>query len=214
MIVGLLGFIGSGKGTAGQILKEVGFQPLSFASGVKDVASVMFNWRRELLEGDNDSSRYWREQPDEFWSEKFGRPFTPREALQKMGTEVGRNIFHENFWVDRLEKYIDSDENYVITDCRFFNEINFIHRMGGITIEIQRGVKPHWYDIARKANQGDVKAINFMHNQSGVHSSEWSWIGGEIDHVIDNNKDMDELKNNLIKKLASSFGSSIIGELK
>lgn len=214
MIVGLLGFIGSGKGTAGQMLKEVGFQPLSFASGVKDVTSVMFNWRRDLLEGDNESSRFWREQPDEFWSARFGRPFTPREALQKMGTEVGRDIFHENFWVDRLEKYVESGENYVITDCRFFNEINFIHRMGGTTIEIQRGVKPHWYDIARKANHGDVKAINFMHNQSGVHSSEWSWIGGDIDHIINNDGDMDDLKQNLLKCLRITYGSSIMSELK
>ncbi len=40
MIVGLLGFIGSGKGTAGDILKDLGFTPLSFAKGVKDVVKV------------------------------------------------------------------------------------------------------------------------------------------------------------------------------
>ena len=129
MIVGLLGFIGSGKGTAGQILKDVGFQPMSFASGVKDVASVMFGWRRDWLEGDTDASRMWREEPDEFWSKKFGRNFTPREALQKMGTEVGRDVFNKNFWVDRLERFIVPGKNYVITDCRFQNEIEFIQNI-------------------------------------------------------------------------------------
>ena len=47
MIVGLVGFIGSGKGTAGDILKDFGFQQISFAGGVKDIAAVMFDWPRD-----------------------------------------------------------------------------------------------------------------------------------------------------------------------
>jgi hypothetical protein len=216
MIVGLLGFIGSGKGTAGDILKDMGFTPVSFAKGVKDVAAEMFDWPRHLLEGDTEKSREWREQPDEFWSKEFGKDFTPRLALQLMGTEVGRDVFHKDFWVIKMKRYMlnNPDQNFVITDVRFQNEIEFVHDMSGILIEIQRGVKPHWYDIASKANNGDVKAQSFMENQSGVHASEWSWVGGYIDHVIDNNGSMEDLKNNLIRKLATSYGSSIIGELK
>jgi hypothetical protein len=63
MIVGLLGFIGSGKGTAGDILKDLGFTPVSFAKGVKDVTAEMFGWPRHLLEGDTQHSRDWREMP-------------------------------------------------------------------------------------------------------------------------------------------------------
>lgn len=213
MIVGLLGFIGSGKGTAGEILKEVGFRPISFASGVKDVTSVMFGWDRQLLEGNTDESRHWREQPDKFWSKKFGRDFTPREALQKMGTEAGRDIFHKNFWVDRLEKYLAPGEHCVITDCRFYNEIQFIHDRGGVLIEIERGVQPHWYTIASRANHGSIKEINFMHNESGVHPSEWSWIGGDIDHVVVNNGTVEDLKQNLLKCLTKSYGANTIHEL-
>ena len=40
MLVGVLGFIGSGKGTAGEILEDMGFTSLSFASNLKDVAAV------------------------------------------------------------------------------------------------------------------------------------------------------------------------------
>jgi hypothetical protein len=216
MIVGLLGFIGSGKGTAGDILKGMGFTPVSFAKGVKDVAAEMFGWPRHLLEGDTQASRDWREQPDKFWSSEFGKEFTPRLALQLMGTEVGRDVFHKDFWVIKLKKYIEDnpDQNYVITDVRFGNEMEFVHNHGGILIEIQRGIPPHWYDIAAKAYRGDIKAINFMHNDSGVHPSEWSWVGGHIDHTIENNGTMEDLKQNLIRKLASSYGSSIIGELK
>lgn len=216
MIVGLLGFIGSGKGTAGDILKDIGFTPVSFAKSVKDVAAEMFGWPRHLLEGDTEVSRKWREEPDAFWSKEFGKPFTPRYALQLMGTEVGRDVFHQDFWVIKLKKYITSnpDQNFVITDVRFRNEMEFVQQAGGILIEVQRGIKPHWYNIASKANRGDRAAENFMLNESGVHESEWRWIGGQIEHTIDNEGTLEDLKNNLIKKLELSYGSSIIRELK
>jgi hypothetical protein len=111
-----------------------------------------------------------------------------------------------------MKKYIESnsDQNFVITDVRFQNEIEFLNSNGGILIEIKRGITPHWYDIASKANRGDLGALNFMEKQSGVHASEWSWIGGHIDHTIDNEGTMEDLKNNILKCLKKSYGSSII----
>lgn len=215
MIVGLLGFIGSGKGTAGDILKDVGFTPISFAKSVKDVASEMFGWPRHLLEGDTQQSRQWRETPDTFWSKELGKNLTPRYALQLMGTEVGRNIFHEDFWIIRLKKYINQNPNanYVITDCRFANEMRFISDMGGVLIEIQRGNRPHWYDIAYKANRGDSHALKFMFERSEVHESEWRWIGGDIDYTIYNDGSLEDLKNNLMNCLTNSYGANTIHEL-
>jgi hypothetical protein len=216
MIVGLLGFIGSGKGTAGDMLKDMGFTPVSFAKGVKDVAAEMFGWPRHLLEGDTEQSREWREQPDKFWSKELGKDFTPRLALQLMGTEVGRDVFHKDFWIIKLKNYIQQNpnQNYVITDVRFQNEIEFVHSFNGVLIEIQRGLKPHWYEIAGKANRGDHKAERFMLEQSGVHESEWRWIGGYIDHHIDNAGSLEDLKKKLINCLTQSYGSSILSELK
>jgi hypothetical protein len=216
MIVGLLGFIGSGKGTAGDILKDTGFTPVSFAKGVKDVAAEMFGWPRHLLEGDTQQSREWREQPDSFWSKELGKDFSPRLALQLMGTEVGRDVFHKDFWVIKLKNYIQKNpnQNYVITDVRFQNEIQFVHSLNGILIEIKRGIKPHWYEVAGLANNGDWKAEQFMKNQSGVHESEWRWVGGEVDHQIENEGSLEELKNKLINCLTQSYGSSILSELK
>ena len=79
MLIGIVGLIGSGKDTVAQRLVEKhGYVRDSFAKSLKDAVSSMFNWDREMLEGDTTSSRHWREQPDKFWSERFGKPVTPR----------------------------------------------------------------------------------------------------------------------------------------
>ena len=53
MIVGLVGFIGAGKGTVADLLVERhNFIKESFANSVKDAVSVVFGWDRALLEGD------------------------------------------------------------------------------------------------------------------------------------------------------------------
>lgn len=214
MIVGLLGFIGSGKGTVGEILSDCGFHPISFATGVKDITSELFGWPRDLLEGSTEESRNFREVPDKFWSQEFGYEFTPRKALQLIGTEVGRDIFHTDFWVIKAKQKMHSLmseglKNFVFTDVRFPNEMKMIQEEGGISIEIRRGMQPHWYSIAEMANKGDLKAFQFM-KKEGIHESEWKWIGQNIDYQIDNNGTKEELKKKVETCLKHSFGSSII----
>lgn len=198
-VVGLVGFIGSGKGAAGDILCEYGYRKESFASGVKDVACIMFNWPRKMLEGDTEESRQWRETPDEFWSKRFGRDFTPREALQKMGTEVGRDVFHEDFWVLQMESRMRFyDDPIVITDVRFPNEINWIRKIGGKVYEVQRGKPPNWYNFLKYT---DPKRDNHMRfdamSDYGVHYSEWAWVGCVMDGVISNNGTLEDLTNKI-----------------
>ena len=60
MIIGVVGFIGSGKGTVADILQnDYGYQKISFADSLKDTVASVFSWPRELLEGDTDVSRMW-----------------------------------------------------------------------------------------------------------------------------------------------------------
>lgn len=214
MIVGVLGFIGSGKGTVGDILRDtLGFKKISFAGHVKDVAAVMFGWPRDLLEGETPESRKFREQTDTFWSAKMNKDFTPRLAMQLLGTEIGRNIFSENFWIDCLEKQINKKTgNYVITDVRFKNEIEWVTQQGGLLIEVQRGNKPHWYDIAARANRGCYAAEKNM-MESGIHQSEWRWIGRDVDVTIENSGTMEDLKEKIFSCLKTYYGSSIIDNM-
>ena len=187
MIIGFVGFAGSGKNTAGEILIGNGFVPISFASAVKDIVSVMFGWPRNLLEGDTSESRYFRETPDRFWSEKFGRPFTPREAMQKIGTEAGRQLFHPDLWILTLEKRLRPNENYVITDVRFPNEIEWITSLGGKVFEIKRGENPEWYENLTKMSEKNFIDKHLFMNKFDVHESEWAWVGHKgIDSIMEN----------------------------
>lgn len=213
MFVGVVGFIGSGKGAVGDILSKFDFGKISFASHLKDVTSVMFGWDRKLLEGDTVESREFREKIDPFWSKKLNREFTPRLALQLMGTEVGRNVFGADLWIHALENKIDKDENYVITDVRFQNEIDWIRNQKGILIEIRRGELPLWYKVAALANDGCDHSLRVMRD-IGIHESEWKWIGRQnVDHVIRNDGSLDDLEQSIISCLIMFYGHVIVDEL-
>ena len=103
-VIGLCGFIGSGKGTVGEILvEEHGFVRLSFAKRLKDAVGHLFNWDRELLEGVTKESREWREKVDPFWTSEFGFEVTPRLVLQRFGSECMRQGLHDNIWISMVK---------------------------------------------------------------------------------------------------------------
>lgn len=193
-IIGICGFIGSGKDTAADYLVNFhGFKRESFASTLKDAVSSVFGWDRDLLEGRTNEAREWREQEDSWWSARLGKTITPRLMLQLWGTEVCRRGFHDDIWIASLEnKLRSSKDNIVISDCRFPNEIKGLREQGATIIWIQRGVTPHWYDIASAANRGDTKARAWL-EQEGIHASEYSWAGTNFDVTIDNNKSIEHL---------------------
>ena len=199
MIIGLVGFIGSGKGTVGDIFESHGYIKDSFAKPLKDACSMMFGWPRELLEGDTEVSRKWREEPDTFWSEKFDYSFTPRYALQLMGTEAGRNVFHQDIWVMSLLNRAKG-KDVVVTDVRFKNEIEYIQNNGGRIVRVKRGDEPEWYNLAKDAADGFSSAIMGMKDK-GIHQSEWDWVGSEFNYTIYNNGTLDELGNEVVKVL-------------
>lgn len=202
MIIGICGFIGSGKDTAADYLVNFHeYRRESFANSLKDAVAAIFGWDRELLEGRTKESRAWREQPDQWWSDRLGKNVTPRNVLQYWGTEVIRQGYHDDMWIASVEnKLRTSKDNIVITDCRFTNEIAAIRAQGGKIIWVQRGITPHWYSIAEQANRGDTKAIAWLKSE-GVHASEYSWAGTIFDAIIDNNSSIDSLYGQL-KNLA------------
>ena len=203
MIVGVVGFLGSGKGTAGDILiDQHGFTRISFADAVKDAVSTIFGWPRDLLEGDTTISRNFREKKDDWWSDKFGYEVTPRYMLQLMGTEAGRDVFNSDLWIHTVSRRIDiarkTDPNvkFVIPDVRFANEIDFIRKSGGHVIRVVRGEEPEWYNMALIANKNDQHELMNIHYPN-IHMSEWAWIGQHFDYLLDNNGSLVMLESDI-----------------
>jgi len=140
MIIGICGFIGSGKDTIADYLVNLHhFRRESFANSLKDAVAQVFGWDRTMLEGRTKQAREWREVRDEWWSNRLGLNITPRWVLQQWGTEVCRRGFHDDIWIAALEnKLRNSQDDVVISDCRFPNEITAIRAAGGKVIRVVR----------------------------------------------------------------------------
>ena len=211
MIIGICGFIGSGKDTAADYLVNFHeFRRESFAGTLKDAVAAVFGWDRELLEGRTKESRAWREARDEWWSNRLGKEITPRWVLQYWGTEVVRQGFHDDMWIASIEnKLRTSKDSIVITDCRFQNEIKALKAQGGKIIWVQRGTTPHWYGIAEQANRGDTKALNWLQRE-GIHASEYSWAGTAFDKIIVNNGSIEHLYDQLKSLVLADSASTVV----
>lgn len=210
MIVGFVGFIGSGKDTAADYLVNFhGYRRDSFANTLKDAVACVFGWDRTLLEGRTKEAREWREQVDTWWAERLNMPnLTPRLMLQLWGTEVCRTGFHDDIWIASLEnKMRKTADNIVISDVRFPNEIKAIHNAGGIVVRIKRGDDPEWYDAAVSYNKGPNGNATWSLSKSHldnlkIHASETAWVGRDIDFTIYNDTTIDALFDQ-IKNLVS-----------
>lgn len=194
MIIGICGLIGSGKGTVADILvNKHDFIKVSFADSLKDAISLIFGWPRYLLEGDTEKSREFREQVDPWWAERLQMPgLTPRYVLQKWGTEICRDGWHQDIWILSLERKL-SNGNFVIPDTRFPNEIEMIKRLGGQVWQVKRGEDPEWF----------LKYQSHSIIPEDIHPSEWRWAKSEFDNTIKNETTIEDLREQ-IKNLVSN----------
>jgi hypothetical protein len=164
-IIGLAGKIGCGKSTAAACLvDEMGFLRLRFAGALKEMMRCL-----GLKEEDVDGSR--KNTPSEILG---GR--TPREAMQSLGTEWGRDLVSPTLWLDVVKRQVAdaSDRSVVIDDVRFPNEAIAIREMGGVVVRIDR---PELETIVPRRSRED-------------HVSEA--VSFQVDHVILNDSTLED----------------------
>lgn len=164
MLIGLGWNAQVGKDEVGKILvKNHGFKRYAFADILRK-ALYNLNPTVQGVDFKNYSCyEYYTIQElvdDLGWEEAKKFPEV-RSLLQRMGTECGRKLFGEHFWVNQTFEKMEKDgvivfsnqpygyescihyENVVITDCRFDNEAQAIKDRGGVFIKVTReGVKP------------------------------------------------------------------------
>lgn len=211
MIIGISGFINSGKDTVADIICKAQlpgimqqnlYTKASFADKLKDAVALMYGWDRSLLQGDTERSREWREETCPRWS------VTPRKALQDAG--VAMRGVDSDFWVKSLLTRFKDDSHVVIPDVRFPNEVAGIHELGGIVIRVERGEQPEWVEMLRDngvLSVNDAEEVAGLFEVSGfdpIHESEWRMACNDVefDVVIENGSDIENLEH-LIEHLLS-----------
>ena len=148
MIIALSGYAGAGKDTvADALVKKYGFTKYAWADSLRMAASALnpiVAWAvggDEYYEGDG-AIRYNDVIEQVGYNDaKFQFPEV-RELLQRLGTEVGRELIGDNVWVDatlrRIERDGNLDSNIAITDCRFPNEAQAVKDRGGFVVRVTR----------------------------------------------------------------------------
>lgn len=101
---------------------------------------------------------------------------TPRHAMQTLGTEWGRKRIGEAFWInlwtESASDVLDQGGRVVVDDCRFPNEVDAVHRLGG--------------KVVRLTGRGGI---------NGGHSSEALEFAPDI--ILDNSNSMRQLQESL-----------------
>lgn len=186
-IIAICGFQSSGKDTiAEHLVANHGFKKLSFASILKDIVALMFDWPRDKLEGLTKEDRIWREVIDPWWANELNMPnLTPRYVLQYFGTELFRVHWHQDIWLKVVEKQLTKHNNIIITDCRFPNEMKMLKRYNAKMIHVHRNM-PEWF-------QSYQLGTTEIEETQKLHISEKEWIRSQPDYVIHNDGTLNEL---------------------
>ena len=181
-IISISGKIGSGKDTIADIIMQYTpyhrWQVKKFAGKLKDIAEILTGVPKINFED------------QEFKKQDMGPEWgmTYRDLLQKLGTEAMRNGLHENVWVNALfadyHFNIEEDEqmpNWLITDCRFPNELEAVKTHKGITIKVIR-------------DSGNTIGTTHASETALDDYTEW-------DYVVDNNGSIEDLKTQVFSIL-------------
>ncbi len=127
MIIGITGRANAGKDTIADVLvRKHDFVKIGLADPIKRACKVWFDWSDETLWGPSANRN--------IIDPRYGK--TPREALQKLGTEFAR-AYYPNVWVDIAIRRANYSK-VVIPDVRFLNELEAIHKAGGKVIKVVR----------------------------------------------------------------------------
>lgn len=140
--VGLSGWARSGKDTVADVLvSSGGYIKVSFADPMRE---ALLKLNPSITYGDmRNVPLTTAVRGSSTWDNV--KEFSPdiRPLMQRLGTEVGREMFGENFWVDLAIDRIPDGSKVVFADVRFPNEAKAVKDLGGQVWRVMRnGVGP------------------------------------------------------------------------
>ncbi len=133
-IVGFAGFQGTGKSTMASFCEAAfGFKQLSFADPLKRIVQDLYGFSDQQMYGPSQ----YRNEPDLRYLRDDGTYLTPREALERFGTEAGR-FCYKNTWCNKAIELARTYSCTVFADARFLNEFEAIKAAGGFVVRLVR----------------------------------------------------------------------------
>lgn len=156
-VVALTGLAGSGKSTVAEYLnRRYDFTRIRFADPLKAAMRALGLSEAEV-EGDLKS------KPSPVLCGK-----TPRHAMQTLGTEWGRVLIDQNFWINLWLRRIDGKPLVVVEDCRFENEFAAVRALGGVTWRVCRPTVGEAMGHVSETEQADQEVDFNLLNNRGI----------------------------------------------
>ena len=197
-IIGLGGYKGSGKNTLGNHLADLINKKgkrhavcIGLADALKEYCVEEYGLDLEICHADNHTKNTtltkvaWNTMPQKIQTKyEYKRSdsvyMTYREVLQIVGTDLGRDIFGEDVWLERFTaraNAVQSDKpiTIVVTDVRFDNEAQYCMKNGGHVIRVMSDAKV----VDTHATEAGITQYNYEVCGKGraslVHSKKDIW---------------------------------------
>ncbi|MNZ93709.1 hypothetical protein D3C78_1127880 [compost metagenome] len=164
LLIGLTGAARSGKSTAAaELAAQHGFIHYAFAQPLKAMLAEGLNLSAAQLEGaEKEAPLPW-----------LGK--SPRELLQTLGSEWGRELVHRELWLrvarqnlDNLAECFPQAPGIVISDVRYEDEAAFVRERGGVLVHILRPDAPPVRAHATEAGVAIGDNDLTIHNDGGL----------------------------------------------
>jgi hypothetical protein len=156
MIIGLSGYAQVGKDTvANYLVENYGFTKVSFADPIREALYKLDpNIRVAEMVGVSLSNAV----DNLGWEEVKRLSSDARELLQRLGTEVGREMFGNDFWVNQGLLRAKEHGNVVFADTRYKNEADAITANAG---QVWRITKPGQGPVNGHTSEIDLDDYRF-----------------------------------------------------
>lgn len=183
MIIGIMGARGAGKDTVADVLvEEFGYTKVAFADPLREIAAAIdpvvgvSGYAHMIYYNDAVASLGYTEAKETYPE--------LRRFLQRLGTEAGRQVLGEDFWVDQFLEKVSrlGTDKIVATDCRFPNEVDTVRQMNG-----------RIWTVVREG-----------HDPNDEHASERYWREIDPNLYLYNQYDLEEFKD-VVRQVARSL---------
>lgn len=196
MLIGTGGYVHAGKdATADFLVEDHAFDKRFFSWGVNEALLLLDPW----LPFCTEMADIWPDQCDflrytDLFAmcggygayEYFKENPEVRRLMQKMGTEVGRNMFGQQVWVELLDKecagLLADGHDVAVTGVRYPNEIAWVRSRSGRAVWVNR------------PGFGPVNS----------HSSDNSLGPDDFDAVIENDGTLADLRKKVSQYVAAA----------